>query len=72
MDYSGSVHDDYLRLYFASQALTGILAGVNLTVKDIDPKMAEQIAANAYAVADAMIERKNRDKPAEQPGKRVI
>lgn len=72
MDYSGSAHDDYLRLYFASQALTGILAGVNLSVKDIDPKMAEQIAANAYAIADAMIDKKNRDQPADKPRKRVI
>jgi hypothetical protein len=62
---SAQIHDDdYLRVHFASQALIGILAAVNLSVKDIDPKMAEQIAANAFAVADAMVEKRNRDKPA--------
>jgi len=66
MDWNGVGNDDYLRLYFASQALTGMLQSVNLTLKDVDPKMAEQIAANAFAIADAMIEKKNRDTPAKR------
>jgi hypothetical protein len=64
MDSSQIENDDDLRVHFASHALTGILASVNLTVREVDRKMAEQIAANAFAIADAMVEKRNRDKPA--------
>jgi hypothetical protein len=64
MDSAQIDNDEFLRIHFASHALAGILASVNLTVREVDPKMAEQIAANAFALADAMVEKRNRDKPA--------